>query len=60
MVNINQVDELGRKQGLWIRHYPDGDIFFKCYYLNSILTNYYQFFYIRNSLSSDEFYHTIF
>jgi antitoxin component YwqK of YwqJK toxin-antitoxin module len=26
MGNINQVDELGRRQGLWINYYDDGKI----------------------------------
>jgi antitoxin component YwqK of YwqJK toxin-antitoxin module len=34
MENINQVDGLGRKQGLWIAYWENGNIFYETNYLD--------------------------
>ena len=57
MENINQVDELGRWQGLWKSKF--GWLAYIGYYLNHRVINYYQTFY-HNLLNEDEFHHQIF
>ena len=63
MENKNQVDELGRRQGLWITYHINRDnILWKVYYLNGERINYMQLFdgYRANVFYIDSFINIIF
>jgi antitoxin component YwqK of YwqJK toxin-antitoxin module len=60
MENINQIDNLGRCQGLHIDYWSNGYIWYKCYCLNGELINLYLSFHNDGLLLREEFNHPIF
>ena len=61
MDNINQYDEFGRKQGLWIDYYyQTNNILEKRYYLNDGLINFRQIYDFKNQMYFEIFYYPLF
>jgi hypothetical protein len=60
--DINQKDEFGRRQGLWINYYPTGQLYFKSYWYNGGIINYSTAFYYYSGqiIVREDFYHNIF
>ena len=62
MENINKFDELGRRQGIWIKYWGNGNIMWKLHWLDNRVVNHVQYFYYNNNykFDNDLFYHRIF
>lgn len=50
---LNQTDNLGRKQGHWIKKYPNGNILYDCYFKNDSPVGEFKRYYETGSLKSD-------
>ena len=57
---INKRDKLGRKQGLWVIYYANGNIWFKDNWLNGNRVNYLILFEFDNVFLEDIFIYEIF
>jgi antitoxin component YwqK of YwqJK toxin-antitoxin module len=60
MENINKIDELGRRQGLWIINWSNDNVYYKTIFLNNEFMGHFQTFYSNGKLEFDLFYHYIF